>query len=179
MLFDIPPDNIEYMLGDIFLLNDPTSTWSDFWKPLPGKFTDWSDKKNVLKIPDITVWFTNEIVLNKKGYEDLANSLNNYGEFLPITVEGKPYWVLHVTKFVTEDAINTLHSTRIIDEAECITVEDLAFNEQAISDLFIFRTEFTGYKNIYCTEKFKTLIETAGLRGLLFSTDLAGVNEPQ
>lgn len=55
MLFDIPPYDIEYMLGDIFLLNDATSTWSDFWAPLQGKFTDWSDAKNALKIPDVTL----------------------------------------------------------------------------------------------------------------------------
>lgn len=118
------------------------------------------------------------MVVSQKGYEDLATDLKAYGEFLPVTGEGNSYWVLHVTKFISADAINSLLSTRIIDEAECINVERLAFHEEAVSDLLIFRTAFTDYKNIYCTEKFKDLVETKGLKGLIFSTDLAGINEP-
>jgi hypothetical protein len=140
MLFDIPPHDLEYTLGDIFLLDNPKSIWTDFWKPLSGRFNDWSEKKNVLKIPDITCWFTDNLVLNQKSYDLLVKKLSSYGEFLPVNVEGVPYWILHVNKFTDMDMIDEKNSKRFIDAAECINLERLVFREEGLNELLLFKT---------------------------------------
>lgn len=90
-----------------------------------------------------------------------------------------PYWVLHVTKKIGLDAVDLSKSEReVIEECEYIGMQSLVFKEEKLKDLLLFQTEFSGYKNLYCTEKFKALIEKSGLKGLLFSTDLAGIYEP-
>lgn len=177
MVFDISADEIEYGLGDIFLLYDSASSWSEFWKPLNGRFLDDSDSQQLVKVPDVSTWFINELVLNDDAFSKLSVHLSKCGEFLPVAVEGIPYWILHVNKFIDMHAIDESKSERFLDAANCINLVSLTFNESEISDLLLFRTEYTGYKNLYCTEKFKSLIESSGLKGLLFSTDLACIED--
>jgi hypothetical protein len=176
-VFDISAYEIEFMLGDMFLLDEPL--WREFWKPLCAQFSDDSDNQNVMKLPDITCWFTDRLALNKTAYDALSSALEPYGELLPVTCEGVPYWIMHVTQRTGMDVVDLTKSQReVIEECEYIGMQALAFKEEKLKDLLVFQTEFSGYRNIYCTEKFKTLIEATGLKGLLFSTDLACVDEP-
>jgi hypothetical protein len=173
---DISLREIKAKMGDYFALKAPL--WIDIWNPVDIQFRDDSDKKNVVTPPDITCWFTNELILNKKAYDALGEKLSSCGELLPAFCEGIPYWVLHVTKKTGMEAVNIDASKRIVEEGGFIDMQTLEFEEGVIKDLLIFKTEFSGYRNIYCTEKFKALIESLGLKGLLFSTDLACVKEP-
>jgi hypothetical protein len=175
MVFDISFNEIKYKLGDVFALHDTKVKWAEFWQPLDGYFFDHSDSQNVIKIPDITCWSLGDLMLNQKSYEALVNHLSPYGEFLPITVEGIPYWILHVTKFTDMRFVDNTKSERFIDEAQCINLINLSFKEELLQDLLIFRTEYSGYQNVYCTEKFKQHIESLGLVGLVFNTDLASI----
>lgn len=176
MTFDIWPDEVEEKLGDMFILDSPE--WRQFWKPLNAQFSDMSDAGGVIKIPDITCWFTDNLALNKTAFDALSNILRGYGELLPCQCEGIPYWVLHVTHKTGLDAVNLTKSERIVEAGGYIDMQSLVFNEDKLKDVLIFKTEFSNYRNIYCTEKFKSLIEGLGLKGLLFSTDLAGIYEP-
>lgn len=175
MAFDISFDEIEYKLGNVFALHDTTSQWLDFWQPLNGYFYDRSDQGDVIKIPDMAPWFLGDLMLNQAAYEALKDHLSSYGEFLSVMVEHAPYWILHVTKFTGMSFIDHENSERLIDEAECINLVRLSFNENMLNDLLIFRTEYSGYQNVYCTDKFKSLIEGLGLKGLLFKTDLVSI----
>lgn len=173
LAFDISPEEIEEKLGDFFILDEPI--WSDFWKPLNAKFYDDSDKKNVTTPPDITCWFVEHLVLNEKAYRSLNDELESYGEFLPVKSEGVPYWVLHITKHTGLEAVDEEKSDRSIEESGYIDMKHLTFNENEVKDLLLFKTEYDSYKNIYCTVRFKDLVEKAGLEGLVFSTDLVSI----
>jgi hypothetical protein len=174
--FYISPTEIESKLGDYFILDEPL--WAEFWKPVEASFRDDSDKQNIVTPPDITVWFTsNNIALNQKAYDVLGRVLASYGELLPISCEGIAYWLLHTTQKTGMDFVNLELSKRIVEDGGYTDMISLAFKEEKLKDLLIFQTEFSDYRNLYCTEKFKTLVETAGLTGLVFSTDLACINE--
>lgn len=103
LVFDISPEKLEKKLGEdhFFLLDE--STWVDFWTSLDVQFHDDSDKKNISSLPDITCWFTDQLVLNDKAYNSLYEALSPYGEFLPVQYKEMPFWVLHVTKFTGLD----------------------------------------------------------------------------
>lgn len=171
MNFYLSPDEIEASIGDYFLLDEPL--WSEFWKPIEATFSDDSDNKKVVAIPDITIWATsNNLACNDKAYEVLKDHLSGYGEWLPVTCEGTQYWLLHATKKTGIDAVNTKVSQRTIDVTEHVEIQRLEFIEDKVQDLLVFQTEYSLYKNLYCTDRFKDLIESAGLGGLVFSDDM-------
>ncbi len=175
LVFEISPDELEEKIGadHLFMLDEPS--WSEFWKPLNAKFIDFSDKRNVKTPPDITCWFTDQLVLNEEAYKNLSGILKPYGEFLPVKCEGIPYWVLHVTNITSLSAIDKAKSSRQIEEGGYIDVSELHFNEEMVKDQLLFKNEYNGFKNIYCSKKFKEIVENSGLLGLDFNTDLASI----
>ncbi|MBV1884157.1 MAG: hypothetical protein KUG82_21130, partial [Pseudomonadales bacterium] len=150
-------------------------TWADFWKSLDVQFHDDSDKKNISSLPDITCWFTDQLVLSDESYRTLSETLSAYGEFLPVQYKDICFWVFHVTKLTGLDFINQTHSKRTVEASGNIDVEKMSFISDKVKDLLVFKTEYNGFKNIYCSDEFKTLIENAGLEGLVFNEDLASV----
>lgn len=177
LTFDISPDDIEYIIGDFFLLDEPI--WADFWKPINATFFDDSDSGKAISIPDITVWPGNAcLALNAVAYKKLNLHIKAYGEFLRIESEGNPYWLFHSTKRTGFDLVDEKNSKRTINETGYVEMQALSFNEKQCKEELIFLSEFSDYRDMYCTEEFKTLVEKSGLKGLYFSTDLACVNEP-
>lgn len=174
MSFHISPDEIEAKLGDYFLLDEPL--WKPFWKSIEARFQDDSDKKNVITPPDITLWYTsNNLALNQKAYDSVGDLLESYGEWLPVTCAGNSYWLLHTTKKTDMSAVDLKNSERTIDEGEFIDLKKLRFDEREVEDLFIFQTPYSGYRNLYCSDTFRVLIEKAGLKGLVFSENLVSI----
>lgn len=170
---DISLAEVKAKLGHIFALD--AARWADFWVPLDIQFSDDSELQNVTTPPDITCWFTNELILNHKAYQAIGKDLEPYGELLPANCEGIGYWILHVTSQTGMDAVDLEHSEREVAASGVIELQALAFDEEAIKDKLIFKTEYSDFQNIYCTEAFKALIENAGLKGLVFSSDLVSV----
>ncbi|MCX2780930.1 imm11 family protein [Microbulbifer thermotolerans] len=170
---DISLDEIKAKMGDYFALD--RDCWSEIWRPPEIVFTDESDKKNVTNPPDITCWFTDDLILNELAVNKISHEIEPYGELLPATCEGIPYWVLHVTQKTGMDTVDLENSKRTVEEGGFIDVHNLKFLEDRLKDILIFKTEFSGYKNIYCTERFKALIESSNLKGLRFSMDLASI----
>lgn len=174
--FYIDAVDIELILGDFFLLDEPQ--WAEFWKPLNGTFSNDSDNQNLTAVPDITEWFGhNCLVLNQKAFDALNQQLAAHGELLPIQSEGKPYWLFHSTTKTGMDKIDESKSTRTIEETGFVDMQSLSFKEETLKNQLVFQTEFSNYRNMYCTEEFKTLVESNGLKGLYFSTDLACIDE--
>ena len=173
LVFEIMPAEIEEKLGDYFVLDEPV--WSDFWKPLTSRFIDFSDEKNVIKPPDITCWFTEQLVLNEKAYRALSNDLSPYGEFLKTKCEGVTYWVLHVTKKTGIDVVDEIKSERVVNESGYKDIKKLIFKESLVGDFLLFKSAYDDYKNIYCNTRFKQMVELADLHGLVFNIDLASV----
>lgn len=167
---DISLAEIKAKLGNIFALDAPQ--WADIWVPLEIQFSDDSDRQNVTTPPDISCWFTNELILNEKAYLAIGEQLEPYGELLPANCEGIGYWVLHVTRRTGMDAVDLEQSAREVAASGVIELQTLAFNDDAINDELIFKTEYNDFQSIFCTETFKELVEAADLKGLAFSSDL-------
>ncbi len=175
--FDISAYDIEYILGDYFLLDKPL--WAEFWQPINATFFDNSDEQNVIAMPDVSEWFGyNCLALNQKAFEILRSHLEKFGEFLPTQSEGILYWIFHSTKKTRMEHIDLNNSSSTTDETGFIDMQSLVFKEKTLQGQLIFQTEFSNYRNMYCTEEFKNLVESNGLKGLYFSTDLACINEP-
>lgn len=172
--FYISPEEIEARLGDYFLLDEPL--WRDFWNPVEAEFKDDSDKGDVIVPPDITIWFTtNNLALNQKAYEVLSDELEPYGEFLPVTCAGNKYWLLHATRKIEIEAVDLKHSARTIDEGGFVEIQKLVFKQDIVNEQLVFMTAYDDYRNLYASQKFKSMIEEANLKGLVFSEDLISI----
>ena len=169
LVFDISPEELEKKLGEdhFFLLDEPI--WADFWRSLDVQFHDDSDKKNINSLPDITCWFTEQLVLNEKAYNALSKALSPYGEFLPVEYKNIAFWVFHVTKLTGLDVINQDESSRTVEASGYIEVRKIRFINSKVEDLLLFKNEFDGCRNVYCSGSFKMLVDNAGLEGLEFS----------
>lgn len=86
--------------------------------------------------------------------------------------------VVSFYKKTSIEYVDKTKSIRTIDAVGFVEMKSLVFSEKLLTQEIIFQTEFSNYLNMYCTENFKNLVESNGLQGLYFSTDLAGVNEP-
>lgn len=169
---DISLDEIKAKMGDYFALDTPS--WKEVWAPPELTFTDDSDQKTAKTLPDITCWFTDELILSDKAYSLIHKQIRNCGEFLPATYDGETYWVLHVTTVIDSNAIDITNSSRTTEEDGYVQVDSLQF-KQSYQYPILFKTEYTDYRNIYCTDKFKQLVESHNLNGLVFSGDLSSI----
>lgn len=170
---NISPDVIEDTLGDYFLLDE--AYWSEFWKPLQIAFHDDSDHSNVITPPDITIWATtNNLILNERAYNALREYLEPCGEWLPLLFEQKPYWLLHTTKKTSMNLVDLDQSKREVEAAGFINLERLVFKEEANAEL-VFTTEYSNYRNLYCSRDFRTMVEDNALQGLIFEDDLTSI----
>jgi hypothetical protein len=175
LAFDISPDELEEKLGEdyFFMLDEPI--WTEFWQALEVQFHDDSDKKNISSLPDITCWFTDQLVLNEHAYNTLSEVLNPYGEFLPVKYKGTSFWVFHVTKLTSLDVIDQTDSARTVEASGHIEVERMSFISSTVKDLLVFKTEYNGFKNVYCSDKLKSILDDADLKGLVFNENLASI----
>ena len=165
-------EEIERVIGDYFLLDEPL--WAAFWKPINIVFQDDSDSQSIITPPDVTVWGTsNNLICNEKAYKALVQPLANFGEWLPLTCENKPYWLFHSTKKTLLDCVDVTLSQRTIDATGYTEAQKIVFKPNALDDLLVFQTEYTFYANLYATEKFKALVAQSDLKGLRFSDDMS------
>ncbi len=143
LVFNIPPDElVEKFGGDYyFVLEEPE--WSGFWKTLNVEFFDESDSKTVLSPPDITCWFIEQLVINEKAFKCLSDPLEEYGKFLPISCEGIPYWVFHVTCKTGLDKIDESTSKRVAEDSGYIDMRSLVFREDKLMNLLVFEQNMT------------------------------------
>lgn len=140
---------------------------AEAWVDVGGTFEDVG-LKNTRK-PDITIWNGANFVLSQQAWQSTAEQLKPFGEFLPITVENEPYYIFNCRELVNVDQENS--EANIIDGV-WLGVNKLVFNESTVSESLIFKTTFDRCAALYCTDTFKTFIETLHLEGLNFHTDL-------
>jgi len=74
----------------------------------------------------------------------------------------------------TNNALDTKLSTR----SEYGDVQSITFHENKLGGASVVRTEFDSFQGVYCSEEFKSAVENADLKGIIFSTDLGNIYPP-
>jgi len=180
LMFYITPQELRSKMGRTCRYNiDRTPKAQPDWVTPDAVFKQDPQMKGADKLPDISYWTTSHMVLNQKAYNVLSSHLKPYGEFLPVNVEGKPYYIFNTLKLVDESFINLDMSEREFEgEGELkmqVGLHKLKFKEVRLKDTLVFKTEYDTYLNIFCGDEFKKMVEMAGLTGLLFKEDLASI----
>lgn len=185
-IYRIHPDRMHYQLMTIsseqvisklgreypFHIDPAPKTYAHIWKPLEVSFYDSSSGKVKAKQPDITVSY-GRLFLNEEAYAGLEALISAEGEALPVTVGGGEGAIIFNPLKCAEDfnAVDTKCSTR----NEWGDLNSLAFFEDKINSVALFRCEFEGFTGLFCNDRFKGLVEELQLKGVMFSADLGNI----
>lgn len=130
-------------------------------------------------IPEITHFSGPTLILKDSAKKILEPYLEDEGEFFEIDCSGRSYWYYNPTICI-DDRVVDLEKSQIVyavdprppHEKVRLGVKSMVLNnqsEQIAAHLFVF--EFDGRTQLYCTEKFKSVVEDNGLGGMLFNED--------
>lgn len=181
LLFDVSPDEWLEKLGPdyFFMLDEPE--WSSFWSTINGCFLNEAESSggSLPAVPDIGVWFMQNLVLTKQAHTALMTTMPEVfsaaGEVLPVYCEGIEYSLWHISSVAGDSVIDEFASSREVEPSGHIELLSLAFKPDAEFPSPVFHTAYDGGKGLFCTQEFKDWVEAAGLNGLVFDTDLANI----
>ena len=160
-------------MGEELDLNDIGSkSLKPIWKTPNGQF--FKSDSGSTTLPDISDWTGNSLLVNKDTYDMLLNTIGSLGEFLPINVENKPYYLFNCLNIIDDKLIDMSNSELATLNKQVVGTAKLAFHQDKISDdTLIFTTTFDRHSHLFCTEAFKTFIAENKFTGIGFDTRLA------
>jgi hypothetical protein len=166
--FDNVPVDREYTFDQVESFFSYNLALGDWWKTIETSFEP-IERCDSAAIPDICWWQGSVLGLSLEAKNKLEEYLGPSGEFLPITVSGDQFYLFNCFEIGVHDEIN---SKRRNFEGETFGIDRISFNEKDVENKLLFKTKFDNCGTIYCTDKFKDLITSLNLKGLVFSSDL-------
>lgn len=144
---------------------------ADKWPQSHGGFYDLFSEKaeEISESPDVYLWMNVFLVLSLKAKNILSPLLEIFGEFLPFECAGEEYYIFSVYSMIEPDPTK---SATISKDGVYAGISSLSFKPETIGTHVIFKSAFDRFNHLYCTEKFKSIIEFNKLTGLTFSTKL-------
>lgn len=135
--------------------NPPMTSW---WKTPATGFV--GDSGNKSTIPDLSLWADATLILSPRAYLRLGGALKSSGEFLPIKVGYKKFYIF-ICFVYSEPKFDGSHTSERAEGPEGLTFSKSAQN------LLIFKCHLRGYGRLFCNTRFKQLFELSGLSGIL------------
>lgn len=138
---EIFPENMDYNTIHDFSMEN--LALAKYWKSIKTGFSEIHGKKNLM--PDICNWIGATLFLSPKAYRFLKETLNPFGEFLPVLIGDDIYYIFN-----------------------CLTVVDGKISAENTKDKLIFKMPEQYCIDICCTERLKDAIESFDLHGVIF-----------
>lgn len=159
---DIPPKKLLHFYKHNLSLSEKWPNMTASFHPVEG-ITESSN------LPDISTWVPGTLIMSENSRTALSD-LNGIGEFLPVSTNNGNYWIFNCMTITPADETN---SSRVMESGQVLDVETLAFNPEDINGKHLFKTDYNGFRDLFCTEEFKRMVLDEKLEGLLFSDNLA------
>lgn len=184
MIYVIQPDVLNYKtfviegkeirqkLGkdSIFHFDQRPKKYAEEWQEINIEFAKVSGR-NKGEMPDI-ILRNGRLFLNEKAYAGLHDSLASHGEFLPVAFDSSRGFLFN--PLTIAENLNALDK-KLSTKNEYNELQSIAFHEEKLDNIEIFRAEFDNYMGVYCQDNLKSLTESLHLKGLIFSTDLGNI----
>lgn len=148
----------------IFQQSDTNVSLAKEWIPFDCDQFEMPETKD-LKTPDIFLWLDVYLVLNNKAYDALAPSLHQFGEFLPLTVNGETHFLFNCLTFGKEDEAEINYK---YDAGIPTGLTNLEFVEEDVEDKSLFKSQISFRGSLFCNSLFKRLCDENQLKGLGF-----------
>jgi len=117
---------------------------------------------------DISVFGT-YLIFKMNAYHVVHDDLSQFGEFLPLNVEGVNMMLYNCLTFGQEQ--EELCETDYLEGLDN-GLKTLVFDESDVDSKLIFKSKRQGAMKLYCSDKVKDIIELNKFKGVLFDTDL-------
>ena len=159
---DLRPTDIEdyfpesFQIEDILGFSRKNIQLKEFW---PEVYTDFVDTGEKLSIPDISIWMDGVLLLSPLAKLYSAQLLNDLGEFLPIFINGEEWSLFNCLAVANQDSRLTGSSSIVFEEAR-------------ILDKHLFKSISNDDFGLFCTERFKSLVDQYNLDGLSIKSQL-------
>ena len=163
-------ESLEKLPGDYgtFSFNCNPIAYQEHWVPLAVEFVPLESGTGTKGLPDISENHT-RLYFNAAARDIFKQSLAPYGEFLPLeNKKGQSGWIFNPLQVA--ETFDALERDKLGYDKHGNLVH-WVFDETKISSIPIFKSEVDNYTGLYCTEVFKSAVESAGLTGLIFSRD--------
>ncbi len=108
------------------------------------------------------------MLLSPKAHRLLGGTLSPYGEFLPIMIDTG-------TDRETYQIFNCLTMAKVIEEQSSDT--HIEFDPNDIADKLIFKIPYQRCFDLFCQPRFKELVESFDLKGIIFGEHLGTFRE--
>ncbi|MCX2796351.1 imm11 family protein [Microbulbifer thermotolerans] len=143
------------------------------WQSINASFAPVEGVTQGNNIPDISTWVPGALVLSEKSKAEFSE-LNGSGEFLPVKTSNGPYWIFNCMTVVAADETQ---SNRVVEFDQVTDIKKLTFNPETVDGKHLFKTDYDGFRSLFCTDDFRRKILEMELQGLIFSDNLSGVFE--
>jgi len=147
---EIFPEDMDYNTIHDFSLEN--LALAQYWKPLRTGFSEIQGEQNL--IPDICNWIDATLFLSPKAYRFLKDTLNPFGEFLPVLIGDDTYYIFNCLTIANGDS----------------STDEFSFSTESIKDKLIFKAPEQHCIDIYCTDRLKDAIESFDLHGVIFES---------
>lgn len=120
--------------------------------------------------PNITLFATGVLVLDKRAYNAIVNELVPCGEFLPALINGDDHYLLNPLYVIPDEAVDCNNAVEKVDAGVHLGQSNVIFDEGFLNanGILVFKTKVDKLIFSYCTQQFKDQYEALGLVGLIF-----------
>ena len=153
---DIPMDDIL----DFHRHNTAMAGW---WKTPETGFKA-NDAFPTDSIPDVSVWPIASLVLSPKATRLLRDTLEPFGELLPVIVGDDTFHLFNCLTLGEEDTTEFNYEDGMKMEMTSVTFKP--------GDLSIFKSKQEKCLTLFCSDRFKSAIESFELDGISFDENL-------
>jgi len=139
------------------------------WKPV--RMHRLQTKDHQLRQPsDFPYCPGGALAMNETAKAKIGSHIRRYGEFLPLSCDGGPFWAFQVTHFVDALDENASDVLRSSDEPSVVLmIHKHVFRPERLTPDWMFKLpQSRGRGPIYVTDPFVNLIKASGLTGLEF-----------
>ncbi len=158
------PDDAD--LDSVFDFSELNTQLTPWWKIPETRYVS-VDKNKALR-PDISCWVDATLVLSPKAHRLLNDTFSHSGEFLPVEVNGEVHFIFNCFTWVE------------VNEGACQFNEEegmeagLKYLEFAssVADLLVFKAKIECGLTLFCSERFKQIVESFDLKGIIFDDNL-------
>lgn len=159
------PEEIE--LDDILKFYEVNLSMKKWWIPLACNFFEEPNGRIQLT-PDICVWTGATLLLSKRAYNLLQDSIEPFGEFLPIALLNEQYYIFNCLTYGVDDLEA---SESDYQQGQRTWVTKLSVEPQNKEQL-LFKSAYERGHTLFCNQRFVDIVEQLGLKGLGFDTEL-------
>ena len=158
------PDGVDLdSVYDFSQLNTAMISW---WHTPETRYISTSSKK--AQIPDISCWVDATLVLSPRAYRLLKDTLSNSGEFLPVQVGNDVHYIFNCFALGRPDEDKCVFNN---EEGMEAGLKHLELDPSA-SELLVFKVQLENCLTLFCNDRFKQIVESFELRGLLLDAKL-------